>query len=375
MAKTILQVEPGLYRRLTKTGVWGEKLWYTTVRNGQTVFLSTKTTKLAEARKVRSLAIAATETGAVQPKARLLVGEVLDRLIAYHEKNHHPSLRTVRGHVAALQAILGKMRARDLRTKHIDAMQLAWQREGKVSDVTINKRCESLRRALNLALRAGELATAPFVPRIKAKSRRGLYIKGGDHALLTEYLPDYVVRLLDFARLYGIRRGQLSRTVRTWVDRDRRLIAWPPDECKNDEPHTIPLDETALVLIDQLLAMGAERPWCPYLFHGRYCAPGRKVSKAWGCVGDFYKAWTNACAAAGLPVGRKAGGYTFHHTRNTAVTDMLASGKLSTAEAMAISGHKTESMIKHYNLGNIEALRERLEQARTEIERLRGVIR
>jgi hypothetical protein len=32
-------------------------------------------------------------------------------------------------------------------------------------------------------------------------------------------------------------------------------------------------------------------------------------------------------------------------------------------------------MIKHYNLGNIEALRERLEQARTEIERLRGVIR
>jgi integrase len=370
MAKTILQVEPGLYRRLTKTGAWGEHLWFTTVVDGQTVFRSTKTTNLREARKIRALAVAASESGTPQPKARLLVSELLDRLVAYHEKNASPSLRTVRGHVEALKATLGTKRARDLRTKHIDAMQLAWQREGTVSDVTINKRCQSLRRALNLAKEAGDLVVVPHVPFIKTKSRRGLYIRGGDHALLAEHLPDYVVLLLDFARLYGIRKGQLSRTWVDWVNLERRLIEWPGEECKNDEPHVVPLDDAAMAQVERLLAICATHPWCPYLFHGPYCSPHRKPSKVYGCVGDFKKAWATACQAAGLPVGRKNGGYTFHHTRNTAVTDMLASGMLSTAEAMAISAHKTESMIKHYNLGNIEALRERLERSRQETSRL-----
>src|SRR5262252_4116657 len=372
MAKTILQVEPGLYRRLTKAGVWGEKLWYTTVVDGQTLFRSTKTTDIREARKIRSLAVAASESGVPQTKARLLVSELLDRLITYHRKNGSASLRTVQGHVDVLKVAIGTKKARDLRSKHIDQMQEKWQAEGTVSDVTINKRCQSLRRALNLAKQAGELAGVPHVSMIKTKSPRGIYIKGGDHAILAEHLPDFVVRLLDFARLYGIRKGQLSRTRAAWVNLERRLIEWPPEECKNDEPHVVPLDDAAMAQIERLLAIGKERPWCPYLFHGRHCHAGRvkNISKTYGCVGDFKKAWQKACRAAGLPVGRREGGYTFHHTRNTAVTDMLASGVLSTAEAMAISGHKSESMIKHYNLGNVEALRERLERSRQETERL-----
>jgi integrase len=372
MAKTIVQIEPGIYRRVNpKTGIPSPKLWITSVRDGKTVFVSAKTTKLAEARKAKALAVAAAEHGTPQPKARLLVSELLDRLIAYHEKNKHPSLGTAKGHVAALNAVLGKTRARDLRTVHIDAMQRAWQREGTVTDVTINKRCESLRRALNLARQAGDLSTVPHVPRLKkAKGIRGKYIPGADHALLAEHLPDYVVLLLDFARLYGTRRGQLSRTQRAWFDPVRRVIEWPPQECKSDEAHTIPVDDAGLAILSQVLR--EERPWCPYLFHGPYCHPGRRPSKVYGCVGDFKKAWAKACAVAGLPVGRKAGGYTFHHTRNTAVTDMLASGTMSTGDAMHMSGHKTESMIKHYNLGNTEALRERLERARIEVQRLQG---
>src|SRR5262252_4175376 len=251
MAKTILQVEPGLYRRLTKAGVWGEKLWYTTVVDGQTVFRSTKTTDIREARKIRSLAVAASESGVPQTKARLLVSELLDRLIAYHRKNGSASLRTVQGHVDALKAAIGTKKARDLRSKHIDQMQEKWQAEGIVTDVTINKRCQSLRRGLNLAKQAGDLAVVPHVPMIKkAKSRRGLYIRGGDQAILSEHLPDYVVRLLDFARLYGIRKRQLSRTRTEWVDVGRRLIEWPGDETKNGEPHVIPLDDAAIAQVE-----------------------------------------------------------------------------------------------------------------------------
>src|SRR5262245_5322455 len=370
MAKTILQVEPGLYRRLTKAGTWGAKLWYTTVVDGQTVFRSTKTADLRDARKVRALAVAAVENGTPQPKARLLVSHVLDGLLENYETNHLRSLQTARGHVKALTAAIGNIPAGKLKTKRIVAMQRAWPQAGTVTNVTINRRCETLLHAFNLAVRGGELAVAPYVPRLKAQSILGKYLPGGVQAVLAEHLPTHVVTLMEVGRLIGTRRGQLSRTERTWIDPERRVLAWPPDECKNDAPRVIPLDEAAWAIIEQLLAQGAERPWCPYLFHGPRCAPGRAPSKRWGCIGDFRTPWETACKKVGLPVGRKNGGYVFHHLRNTAVTDLLASGKLSAAEAMVISGHKTESMVKHYNMGNLEALRERLEAARLETERM-----
>src|SRR5262249_23471905 len=145
MAKTILQVEPGLFRRRSqRTGGWGDVLWYTITIDNQTRFLSTKQTDVREARKVRAMALAAAEAGVPQARARLLVEDILDGLIENYETNHLASLRTVRGHVATLKAAIGTKKARDLKTRHIVAMQRAWQAHGIVTNVTINKRCETL---------------------------------------------------------------------------------------------------------------------------------------------------------------------------------------------------------------------------------------
>jgi integrase len=103
--------------------------------------------------------------------------------------------------------------------------------------------------------------------------------------------------------------------------------------------------------------------WCPYLFHGPRCAPGHTPSKRYGCVGDFKKTWAAACKAAGFPVGRKAGGFVFHHTRNTAATNLRAGG-LDEADAMKITGQQTSPVFRHYDLGNVDVLRERLAGAR-----------
>ena len=71
--------------------------------------------------------------------------------------------------------------------------------------------------------------------------------------------------------------------------------------------------------------------------------------------------------AAGLPVGRRNGGYVFHHTRNTACTNMVGSG-MSEGEAMAISGHKTRSVFDRYAIKREEVLRERLRQRTAYVE-------
>jgi integrase len=99
------------------------------------------------------------------------------------------------------------------------------------------------------------------------------------------------------------------------------------------------------------------------IIHGRHRAPGRTPSKSYGCVGDIKKAWATACKGAGFPVGRKAGGFVFHHTRNTAATNLRAGG-MEEADAMKITGHTTTHVFRHYDIGDVEALRERLARAR-----------
>ncbi len=98
--------------------------------------------------------------------------------------------------------------------------------------------------------------------------------------------------------------------------------------------------------------------------------PGEQAVETLGCVGDFKKAWAKACEAAGLPVGRKAGGYVFHHCRNSAATDLAAAG-LTIEDVMAVGGWKTADVARRYNLGNLDALRARIVASR---ERLAKVV-
>ena len=124
----------------------------------------------------------------------------------------------------------------------------------------------------------------------------------------------------------------------------------------------VPLETGGTLDIVQRL-MASPPPWCPYLFHGPRCAPGRKPSKRYGCAGDFKKAWASACKQAGFPVGRKQGGYTFHHTRNSAVTNLVASG-MREGDAMKVTGHPTAHVFRHYDIGDVEALRDKLARRR-----------
>jgi len=139
------------------------------------------------------------------------------------------------------------------------------------------------------------------------------------------------------------------------------VIAWPPTECKSREAHVVPLEGGALALVHQL--MEAPPLWCPYLFHGRHCAPGRTPSKNYGCVGDCKKAWATACRKAGFPVGRKAGGFVFHNTWNSVATNLRAGG-MAEADAMKITGHTTSHVFRHYDICDVDALRDRLAHAR-----------
>jgi len=326
---------------------------------------SAHTKSIQKARTLRALRIAAAVKGeAVAPRRALNVADILAELLLDYERNGRTSLGTVKGYVKALVEELGQHRAADLRTAHAIAAQDRWRASG-LKNSTINRYVTILGRAFTLACRRGDLNVRPWFPRLEEDVRPGREVTPSDAVLLLEHLPSYLADFFNFALDHGIRKGQLARTQHRFVDLERGVIVWPAAECKSREPHRLPLEGQALALVERLIA--TRKPWCPYLFHGRTCTPIRQRSKVYGCIGDTRKAWKTACEKAGLPVGRDADGYVFHDTRRTAATSLRAGG-MEEADVMKITGHRTSSVFRRYDLGDVDALRSRLAAARAESE-------
>jgi len=92
-------------------------------------------------------------------------------------------------------------------------------------------------------------------------------------------------------------------------------------------------------------AWEARRLDCKHLFH----VDGRPL-------GDLRSEWDRACRRAGFPVGRKAGGYVFHNTRHSCLTNLAAEGVPDTV-ARSISGHRTASVHERYQITQESAKR------------------
>jgi integrase len=94
-----------------------------------------------------------------------------------------------------------------------------------------------------------------------------------------------------------------------------------------------------------------------------YRVRGKGVKQTGEPVQDFRKAWKAACESAGVD------GRLFHDLRRTAARNLRRAG-VSEEVAMLITGHKTTSVFKRYNITDDRDLEAALRTAQAYVRQL-----
>jgi integrase len=226
---------------------------------------------------------------------------------------------------------------------------------GRASDMpkapaTINQYVGVLRQAFRLAHKQNRLSRVPYFPMLEIDNARSGFLDPANFTKLITALPQDVGDATEFGYLTGWRKGQIAKLEWEHVDRTNGLLTVPSKIVKNRKSATIPLTGRLWAVIERrwerrtVKRKGKPDLLSQYVFHR---GDGRRL-------GEFRKTWTLACRVAGFPERKRAGkaalpGLLFHDLRRSAARNLIRSG-VDQAVAMKITGHKTESMFRRYNI-------------------------
>jgi integrase len=213
--------------------------------------------------------------------------------------------------------------------------------EGR-TDSTANRELSLLR----IAFRQGQECTprkvniVPRFPMVKEDNTRTGFLTDEQYTRLLVELPPEIQPLFATACATGVRLGELLAIRWNQVDLAEGFITLEPTETKNGQGRMVPIlnGDMSRLLTDAKHDRNAQFPDCPWVFN-REGEPIR----------DFRGAWTAAVKRAGVPELK------FHDLRRTAVRNMRRAG-VPQVVRMKISGHKTDSMERRYNIVDADDL-------------------
>ncbi len=320
---------------------FGPHWWAKYYQGRRAIRENTHTGKITEAQrwlKAREGKVAAGER--VNPRAdRIMVGEILDDLLVDYRTNDKRNLDGVTRIVRRLKKAVGHLRAHNLTTADVRAYVAMLQAE-PMANSTINRHLAALKRAFNLALADEKIHQKPHFPMLQEDNVRTGFLGEIEYLALHAVLPAPINYMLAFAYTYGWRKQEVLGLTWDRVDLQAGTVRLNPTSTdkggeKNRRGRMVVLTDELRTLFaklwDKTRAL-AERKGqqIPWVFH----RDGEPVRY-------FRRAWATACRKAGVP------GLVFHDLRRSAVRRMEQSG-LSRSVAMAITGHRTESVYRRY---------------------------
>ena len=333
-----------------------EQWWYKYSHRGQVVTESSRSTDRRVAVKLLAEALRRlAKNPVVGPKAdRLTLNDLIDNLLADLRRRERRSVATAEHFCRNFVAYFGASeRAVDIDARAVDAYVEHRRREGRrgradreLSNATLNRETACLRHAFELAVQ-DKLLSADHVPRVhrlkEAGARQG-FIEPADFAVLHDALPDYLKDPIAFLYHSAWRAGEMRSL--EWRDVDGDVIRLRPENSKTNEARTLVLRGELAAIVER--ARANRRLDCRSVFHDR----GQPI-------GDFRKAWRNACRYANLagtcdPQTCGADCATWHgrvphDLRRSGVRNIFRATR-SQSTAMKFSGHKTDAMFRRYNI-------------------------
>jgi len=260
---------------------------------------------------------------------RITFEDLASALTTDYQVNKRRSLRSAQLSISHLRKFFGLKRAIDITADRVKAYARSRLKEG-AANASINRELAALKRMLTLAVQDGRLATMPYIPTLDEDNTRQGFIDHGAFGALRDNLPEYLRDPVSYLYMSGLRLGEMKALEWRDVDLLGKSLRLRPEVSKNKEGRVLPLSGELLEILERVHAR--RRLDCPYVFQRN----GERI-------GDFRKAWSNACKAAGLSQ------LLVHDLRRTAVRNMVRAG-IPDRVAMALSGHKTRSIFDRYNI-------------------------
>ncbi|MHC4493607.1 MAG: tyrosine-type recombinase/integrase [Planctomycetota bacterium] len=287
----------------------------------------------------------------IGPSAERVTFEDLSRMITDdYRVERRRAAKQLDSTLKRLTRTFAGYRAVDITTDRLTAYVRERQEEGYAPG-TIRKDMAAIKRAFNLAIRAGHLATKPYIPSVRVQdAREGFLTMTEVEAVAREIGPE-LAPVVRFAALTGWRKREVLGLTWAHVDFEAGTVHLEAARAKNGEGRTFPF--AALPQLKELLEAQRESTRAverqtgrivPHVFH-----------RAGEPILSMRSAWDAACKRAGLA------GAWFHDLRRTAIMHLERAG-VPRSVAMKLSGHKTESVYRRYAIADAAALAEGVEK-------------
>ncbi len=217
----------------------------------------------------------------------------------------------------------------------LDAYSKARLAEGGARQ-TVNVELSALRRAFNLAVEKGLLATVPVIRLARVDNAREGFFEDDDFAAVLLSLPAYVQPVIRFLRVTGWRVEEALTLTWDRVDWERQGIRLSARQTKGKKARLFPFG------LAQDLKAVLEAAWATR--DGLFVFQGPRRGKRLGYTTLLHH-WQKATKRAGCE------GRLVHDLRRTAARDFRSAG-VDEGTIMALCGWKTRAMFDRYNILN-----------------------
>ena len=274
------------------------------------------------------------------------VTELLDDLQAHYETTGRRSPKEAKRRIAPLRDYFKGWKAAEVNAAAWDRYVVERRRRDRVSNATLNRALCFLLRAFRLGFERHKVAQIPIIHELKESAPRQGFLERADFEAIVQHLDPVAALGCRIAYTLAWRRSEVFKLERRHVNLDTGALTL--DKTKNGDSRRayLPADLVA-ELREHLTKVDALQVRLGRVFRRVFVYTGRWAGHQ---VGDFRVAWAEACKAAGRP------GAIFHDLRRSGVRNMVRAG-VSETVAMKISGHRTSSMFRRYNITSDEDLR------------------